>query len=97
VLDRRPAKVSTALNSSLDRGSLPQEQPSVAARFREALRLDPEHPAGWIKLGIILRRRGEGEEAERAWAHALSCGRAKRLAARVAISEPVACSEGARP
>jgi protein O-mannosyl-transferase len=137
-------------------------QAEAEARLREALHLDPEHPAGWIRLGIVLWTRGEREEAERAWAHAVSlaphwvtyqlweirqaasempdtaamargrlafnlgalleqyrqpgqaleqyrvaaallpdeetaCRRAKRLAARVAISEPVACSAGARP
>ena len=137
-------------------------QAEAEARFLEALRLDPEHPAGWIRLGIVLWTRGETEEAERAWARAVSvaprwityqlweirqaasempdtaaiarerlafnlgalleqyrqpgqaleqyrvaatllpdevtaCRRAKRLAARVAISEPVACSGGARP
>jgi len=42
------------------------------ARFREALRLDPEHPAGWIRLGIVLWTRGEREEAEGAWTRAVS-------------------------
>jgi tetratricopeptide (TPR) repeat protein len=42
------------------------------ARFREALRLDPQHPAGWIRLGVILWARGQREEATRAWAEAVS-------------------------
>src|SRR5206468_2779027 len=42
------------------------------ARFREALRLDPEHPAAWIRLGVILWARGQQEEATRAWVEAIS-------------------------
>jgi len=34
VLDRRPAKASTALNSSLDRGPVPRKQPSVVPAGR---------------------------------------------------------------
>jgi tetratricopeptide (TPR) repeat protein len=132
------------------------------ARFREALRLDPEFPPAWIRLGVILWARGQREEATRAWAQAVSlaprwgayqlweirqaasevpeaarvargrrafnlgalleqyrqpgqaleqyraaavllpddvtaCGRARRLAAMVASSEPVACGRGGRP
>lgn len=41
------------------------------ARFRDALRLDPEHPAAWIRLGTIFWTRGRPEEAEQAWARAI--------------------------
>src|ERR1700730_6344170 len=42
------------------------------ARFRDALRLDPEHPAAWIRLGTTVWARGRLEEAQQAWARAVS-------------------------
>jgi protein O-mannosyl-transferase len=51
------------------RGGRPAD---AEARFREALRLDPEHPAAWIRLGVVLWARGQREEATRAWAKAVS-------------------------
>jgi tetratricopeptide (TPR) repeat protein len=44
------------------------------ARFRDALRLDPEHPAAWIRLGTTLWARGRQEEAQLAWARAVALG-----------------------
>jgi protein O-mannosyl-transferase len=41
-------------------------------RFRDALRLDPEHPAAWIRLGTTLWARGRQEEAQQAWARAVA-------------------------
>lgn len=112
VLDKRPAKVATALPSSPPPGPLPGEQATegrldearahfehslarvppelsvfraqflfhlgiveqranrpgdAESRFREALRLDPQHPAALIRLGVILWARGQREEATRAW------------------------------
>jgi tetratricopeptide (TPR) repeat protein len=61
------------------------------ARFREALRLDPQHPAGWIRLGVILWARGQREEATRAWAEAVSLaprwGAYQLWEIRLAVSE----------
>lgn len=52
---------------------LQSRQPGPAeARFRDALRLDPEHPAAWIRLGTTLWARGRREEAEQAWARAVA-------------------------
>jgi tetratricopeptide (TPR) repeat protein/uncharacterized membrane protein len=42
------------------------------SRLRETLHLDPEHPAAWIRLGVILWTHGQREEATRAWAQAVS-------------------------
>ena len=41
-------------------------------RLRDALRLDPQHPAAWIRLGTVLWTAGRKEEAEQAWARAVS-------------------------
>lgn len=41
-------------------------------RFRDALRLDPEHPAAWIRLGTILWASGRQPEAQQAWARAVA-------------------------
>ncbi len=78
VLDRGPAKVSTA----------------VRARGRLAL-----------NLGALLehyRQPGQALEQYGVAAALLpdevtACRRPRRVAARVAISEPVACAAGARP
>ena len=45
---------------------------AAEARFREAVRLDPQHPAAWIRLGTVLWMGGRREEAEQAWARAVS-------------------------
>jgi tetratricopeptide (TPR) repeat protein len=45
---------------------------NAEARFREALRFDPEHPAAWIRLGVVRWARGQREEATQAWAQAVS-------------------------
>jgi len=44
------------------------------ARFHDALRLDPEHPAAWIRLGTTLWASGRREEAQQAWARAVALG-----------------------
>jgi tetratricopeptide (TPR) repeat protein len=63
----------------------------AGVRFREELRLDPQHPAGWIRLGVILWARGQREEATRAWAEAVSLaprwGAYQLWEIRLAVSE----------
>jgi hypothetical protein len=42
------------------------------ARPRDLRLAGPEHPAAWIRLGVILWTHGQREEATRAWAQAVS-------------------------
>ena len=42
------------------------------ARFHDAVHIDSQHPAAWIRLGTVLWASGRKEEAEQAWARAIS-------------------------
>jgi len=44
----------------------------AGARFRDAILVDSQHPVAWIRLGTVLWANGRKEEAEAAWARAVS-------------------------
>ncbi len=54
------------------------------AAYRKAVELDPQDPTGWNRLGHLLRRVGELDEAEQAYETVLALG--KRTESREAIA-----------